>query len=41
MNELSAMLVGWVSGLLLGMWLYPRLLAFLNWLERRLSGGCL
>ncbi|MEM4713863.1 MAG: hypothetical protein QXQ61_04860 [Candidatus Bathyarchaeia archaeon] len=37
-NELSAMLVGWVSGFLIGLWSYSRLLAFLSWLERRLSG---
>lgn len=39
MNELSVMFLGLVSGLLLGMWLYPKLIRLFDWLERRFSGG--
>ena len=35
MNEFSAMFLGLVSGLLLGMWLYPKLIRLFDLLERK------
>lgn len=38
-NELSAMLVGWTSGFLVGLWAFPKLIHLFDWFERRLSGN--
>ena len=37
-DEVSAMLLGLVSGFLLGLWFHSKLVWLLSWLERRLSG---
>lgn len=36
MNELSAMLLGWLSGFLLGLWSFPKLVKLCEMLEERL-----
>lgn len=35
MREISIMVLGLISGFLLGLWFYPKLVWLLSWLERK------
>lgn len=35
LSLLSILLLGWISGFLVGLWVHPRLLALINWLSER------
>ena len=38
-DEVSAMLLGWISGFLVGLWFHSKLVWLLSWLERRWFNG--